>query len=52
MGHKIKPYVAQNLTTTSDIYKNNENFALVVNGGFFDILTGAPVSYVKIDKKW
>lgn len=51
IGRKIKPYVAQSLTTTSDIYKNNENFALVVNGGFFDILTGAPVSYVKIDKK-
>ena len=50
-GHKIKPYVAQSLTTTSDIYKNNEKFALVVNGGFFDILTGAPVSYVKIDQK-
>ncbi len=51
MGDKIKPHVAEKLTTTSDIYKNNENFSLVVNGGFFDILTGDAVSYVTIDGK-
>ena len=49
MGDKIKPHVANKLTTTSDIYKNNENYSLVVNGGFFDILTGDAVSYVTID---
>lgn len=51
MGNRIKPHVAQKLTTTSDVYKNNENFSLVVNGGFFDILTGDAVSYVTIDGK-
>ncbi len=49
IGDKIKPYVADKLTTASDIYKNNNNFALVLNGGFFDILTGDAVSYVTID---
>ncbi len=49
IGDKIKPYVANKLTTASDIYKNNDNFALVINGGFFDILTGDAVSYVTID---
>ena len=33
IGNKIKPYVADKLTTASDIYKNNKNFALVLNGG-------------------
>ena len=47
---KIKPYVAQTLTNTSDVYKNG-NYKLVVNGGYFDTTTGAPVSIVKIDKK-
>lgn len=49
IGNKIKPYVADKLTTASDIYKNNNNFALVLNGGFFDVLTGDAVSYVTID---
>jgi len=49
MGNKIKPYVAEKLTTVSDVYKNNENFRLVANGGFFDILTGDAVSYVTIN---
>ncbi len=49
IGNKIKPYVADKLTTASDIYKNNKNFALVLNGGFFDIITGDAVSYVTID---
>ncbi len=51
IGDKVKPYVAEKLTTASDIYKNNDNFALVLNGGFFDILTGDAVSYVTIDGK-
>lgn len=51
IGDKVKPYVADKLTTASDIYKNNDNFALVLNGGFFDILTGDAVSYVTIDGK-
>lgn len=49
MGDKIKPHVSEYLTTTSDVYKNNDNFQLVVNGGFFDPVTGAAVSYVTID---
>lgn len=49
---KIKPYVAPELTTTSDVFNNKElNFKLVVNGGFFNTVTGAPVSDVVIDKK-
>ncbi len=51
-GNKIKPYVAPELTTTSDVYNNKDlNFKLVVNGGFFDPKNGAPVSEVTIDKK-
>lgn len=50
-GAKIKPYVAEKLTTATDIFTNNKNFALVVNGGFFDILTGGAVSYVIRDGK-
>lgn len=49
IGNKIKPFVASKLTTASDIYKNNDKFAFVINGGFFDILTGDAVSYVTID---
>ena len=48
---KIKPYVADELTTVSDVYKNNPNFRLVVNGGYFDPKNGAPVSNVIIDSK-
>ena len=48
---KIKPYVTEELTTVSDVYKNNPNFRLVVNGGYFDPKNGAPVSNVIIDSK-
>lgn len=50
-GLKIKPYVADKLITSSEVFQNNKNYALVTNGGFFDILTGAAVSYVVIDGK-
>ncbi len=49
MGCKIKPYVADKLTATSDVFKNSEKYDLVINGGFFDIVTGNAVSYVTID---
>ena len=50
--NKIKPYVAPELTTATDVFHNKDlNFKLVVNGGFFDTVTGAPVSEVTIDKK-
>lgn len=48
---KIKPYVADELTTVSDVYKNNPDFRLVVNGGYFDPKNGAPVSNVIIEGK-
>ena len=49
---KIKPYVAPELTTATDVFNNKDlNFKLVVNGGFFDTVTGAPVSEVKKKKK-
>lgn len=49
---KIKPYVADELTTVSDVFKNKDlNFKLVVNGGFFDPVNGAAVSEVTIDEK-
>lgn len=49
---KIKPYVAPKLTTVSDVFNDKDlNFKLVVNGGFFNTITGAPVSDVIIDKK-
>ncbi len=47
---KIKPYVAQNLTSVSEVY-NNGGYKLVVNGGYFDTATGAPISIVKVDGK-
>ena len=51
-ANKIKPYVAPELTTATDVFNNKDlNFKLVVNGGFFDIKTGAPVSEVVIDKE-
>lgn len=50
--NKIRPYVAKELTTVSDVYNNKDlNFKLVVNGGFFDPVTGAPVSNVIINEK-
>lgn len=48
---KIKPYVTDELTTVSDVYKNNPDFRLVVNGGYFDPQNGAPVSNVIINGK-
>ncbi len=47
---KIKPYVSEKLKTTSDLFKEG-NYELVVNGGFFDTVTGEEISYVKIDGK-
>lgn len=50
--NKIKPYVADELTTATEVFHNKDlNFKLVVNGGFFDPVNGAPVSEVTIDKK-
>lgn len=50
--NKIKPYVAPELTTTTDVFNNKElNFKLVVNGGFFDTVTGKGVSEVVIDNR-
>lgn len=50
--NKIKPYVSDELTTTSEVFNNPElNFKLVVNGGYFDPVTGAPASIVKINGK-
>lgn len=52
MGSKIKPYVSEELITTSDFYRaNKRKLRLVVNGGFFDIQTGGAVSYVTVDGK-
>jgi len=51
IGDKIKPYVADKLTTASSLYKKNDDFVLVVNGGFFDPSSGAAVSYVTINNK-
>ena len=50
--NKIKPYVSEELTTATEVFHNKDlNFKLVVNGGFFDPVNGAPVSEVTIDKK-
>lgn len=49
-GSKIKPYIADKLTTAQKIYED-ECFDFVVNGGFFDVKTGKSVSYVTIDNK-
>ena len=49
--NKIRPYVTEELTTTADVYKNNPDFRLVVNGGYFDPKTVAPASNVLIDGK-
>ncbi len=51
-ANKIKPYVAPELTTTSEVFHNKDlGFKLVVNGGFFDPVNGAGVSEVIIDGK-
>ena len=49
-GSKIKPYMANKLTTPKKLYED-ECFDLVVNGGFFDVKTGKSVSYVTIDNE-
>lgn len=46
---KIKPFETKTLTTTKKVYDDN-NFDLVVNGGFFDVDNGKHVSYVVIDE--
>jgi len=48
IGCNIKPYVVSGLDTVKNVYENNE-FDFVVNGGYFDPQTGAPVSYVTIN---
>ncbi len=49
---KIKPYVSDELITSSDLYNNKDlNFKLVINGGYFDTITGLAVSNVVINKK-
>lgn len=51
IGEKIKPYVVQKgLKSTSQVFQDND-FDLVVNGGFFDPQTSSAVSYVTIDSK-
>jgi len=45
---KIKPFVADELTTAKEIFETGE-YVLVLNGGFFDMQTGAGISYVTID---
>lgn len=47
-GDKIKPFVAQSLTTPKEVYDKN-CFELVVNGGFFDVQNGKSASYTTID---
>lgn len=49
-GNKIKPFVTKRLETTTKVYEDN-CFDLVVNGGFFDLRSGASVSYVTIDNE-
>lgn len=48
--NKIVPYVANELTTASDVFEEN-NFELVVNGGFFDPKTAYPISKVVINER-
>lgn len=49
-GKKIKPYMTSKVTKPEKLYNDN-CFDLVVNGGFFDVKTGASVSYVTIDNE-
>lgn len=49
-GAKIKPYMANRLTTPKRVYDDN-CFDFVVNAGFFDVKNGKTVSYVTIDNK-
>ncbi len=48
LSGKIKPLAVDELTTAKDIF-NTGNYELVLNGGFFDMQTGAEISYVTID---
>ncbi len=50
LGGKIKPYVADELTTAKSLYETG-NYSLVINGGFFDRETGGEISFVMIDGK-
>ncbi|MCD8024116.1 MAG: phosphodiester glycosidase family protein, partial [Candidatus Gastranaerophilales bacterium] len=46
--NKIKPYVSDELTTASEVFKARDCI-LAVNGGFFDPINNLPVSNVVID---
>ncbi len=47
---KIKPFMTRTVQTPQKVYDDN-CFDLVVNAGFFDVKTGASVSYITLDGK-
>lgn len=49
-GKSIKPHMSDRLKTPRRIYENND-FELVVNGGFFDVKNGKSVSHVIINNE-
>lgn len=49
-GEFIKPYLSDKLTTPKTVLDDN-NFELVVNGGFYDVKNGKSVSYVVINNE-
>lgn len=51
LSPRIRPYIVQDgLKTSREVFKEN-NFELVVNGGFFDPQTEKSVSYVTVNSK-
>ena len=50
LGGKIKPYISDELITAKALHESG-NYALVVNGGFFDRETGGEISFIIIDGK-
>lgn len=50
LNGEIKPYITDKLMTADEIYSSIPVKA-VINGGFFDMKTGLPISYVTLDGK-
>ena len=50
LGRKVKPYVADELMTAKALFETGD-YALVVNGGFFDRETGKEISFIMINGK-
>lgn len=50
LGNKIKPLAVDELTTAKTVFDSGK-YQFVLNGGYFDMKSGAEISYVVVDGK-